>query len=231
MTDPVTKPLRETYRKYRSRTIKTLLRTKHRLIKPSHHFIHIPRSGGTSIRRTLRFWISLSDPYHYRYVDVVDNLNLGVRCFCVIRNPWSRTASRYVYSRKTAKQWPQDCPRKKYIESVDFDQYVRDMMLFEIPQHPGMPWMGPMTSWFNQLYWIIDSSGKVVCDCLRLEHLNEDLGIYLGAQVPKINASSADYRKMFTDETVELVAHKFADDIEYFGFSFNGCATRNTIRT
>ena len=91
--------------------------------------------------------------------------------------------------------------------------------------------MGPLSSWFNQLEWIQDENGNIACDCLRLEHIEEDISAYFGKQIklPRINQTKKryDYRSMYTDELIDIVAETFRDDIEYFGFSFEGAATKN----
>jgi hypothetical protein len=198
-----------------------------------YHFIHIPKNGGQSIRYALELQrdISLSEPYHYRYVDIADRVGRNLRFFCVVRNPWSRTASRYHFGRQNARQWPVDDPRRQYIERASFADYVRDQKILPIPEHPGQPWMGPLSSWFNQLEWIRDEHGRVVCDCLRLEHLDADLPDYLGRPVTQrrrnVTEDRYDYRTMYDDELAEIVAKTFRADIEYFGFTFDGPATRN----
>src|SRR5690606_5078497 len=105
-----------------------------------------------------------------------------------------------------------------------FRDYVMDRKVFDIPQHPGRPWMGPMNSWFNQLFWITDETGRVACDCLRLERIETDLSDYFGRRmnVPRRNVTSTriDYRRMYDDALAEAVAEMFRDDIEYFGFGF-----------
>ncbi len=93
--------------------------------------------------------------------------------------------------------------------------------------------MGPLSSWFNQLEWLRDETGTVVCDCLRMEQLPEDLRTYLGRPIrlrrKNETRSRYDYRVMYTDELREIVAETFRDDIEYFGFTFDGAATRNVF--
>ncbi|MEX2123299.1 MAG: hypothetical protein WD795_05370 [Woeseia sp.] len=88
-----------------------------------------------------------------------------------------------------------------------------------------------MNSWLDQLEWIRDEGGNVVCDCLRLELLKEDISEYLGAKihVPRRNVteSSYDYRSMYTDELAEVISRVFAEDIRHFGFSFDSAATKN----
>jgi hypothetical protein len=151
--------------------------------------------------------------------------------FSVIRNPWSRTASRYNFARKNSLGWKQDDPRRLYIQSASFEQYVKEQKIFEVPGFPDKPWMGPMNSWFNQLEWLTDTESIVQCKCLRLEHINEDMTIYFGKKIklPRKNVSSdkEHYLAMYTDELIQIVADTFREDIEYFGFSFDTAATRN----
>ena len=94
--------------------------------------------------------------------------------------------------------------------------------------------MGPLSSWFNQLEWLRDKDGRVACDCLRLEHLDDDLPTYLQRPIrlrrENVTKTGHDYRAMYTDELAEIVAQLFAEDIRHFGFSFDGPATRNFFR-
>jgi hypothetical protein len=197
------------------------------------HFIHIPKNAGLSVRDALYLErdISLSNPYHYRYIDIAGEIGRHIKCFAVVRNPWSRTASRYHYWRQNAPKWPVDDPRRIYIEKATFADFVREQKILPIPDHPGQPWMGPLTSWFNQLDWLRDESGAVACDCLRMERLEVDLEAYLNRRIRlrqrNVTKRRYDYRSMYTDALADIVARLFRDDIEHFGFSFDGPAARN----
>jgi hypothetical protein len=201
-----------------------------------YHFIHIPKNGGQSVRAALarRGDVSLTRPLHARYVDVVDDVGTDLKYFCIIRNPWSRTASRYLFARQDCRNWPFDDPRRVYIERATFRDFVTDQMVFEIPEHPGQPWMGPMNSWFDQLEWIVDKDRTARCQCLRLECLETDLEAYFGEaiRVPRENKTRTpyDYRSMYTDELREIVGSTFAEDISHFGFTFETSATRNIVQ-
>jgi hypothetical protein len=199
----------------------------------SYHFIHIPKNGGQSMRYALALTgdVSLTRPYHCRYIDVADEVGRDLRFFSIVRNPWSRTASRYVFGRQNAQQWAADDPRREYILNADFETYVKERRILPIPQHPGQPWMGPLSSWFNQLEWIRDENGNVACDCLRLEQIDADASAYFRRRMamPRQNVTRVryDYRSMYTDELIEIIGNTFSEDIEYFGFDFEGPATRN----
>jgi hypothetical protein len=117
------------------------------------------------------------------------------------------------------------------MSNATFESFVKDQKIFPIPEHPGMPWMGPLNSWFNQLEWIRDEHNKVVCDCLRLEHIEEDIGNYFGRRIkiaPKnITETRYDYRSMYNSELTRIIGETFSDDIDYFGFEFESAATKN----
>ena len=197
------------------------------------HFIHIPKNAGQSVRDALYLQrdVSLSEPFHYRYVDIADKVGRHLKFFAVIRNPWSRTASRYYFARQNAPHWPTNDPRRLFIANTSFEDFVRQQRVLPIPEHPGQPWMGPLSSWFNQLEWIRDERGAVVCDCLRMERIDHDIRAYLGRSIElrrrNVTQASYDYRSMYTDELVEIVARLFHDDIDFFGFSFESPAIRN----
>jgi hypothetical protein len=203
--------------------------------KIAHHFIHIPKNGGSAMRDALRWRgdVSLSEKRHLRYIDIADTVGRQLKFVAVVRNPWSRTASRFWYGKTQMGNWDADDPRRQYIQDASFEQYVRDQKIFEIPAFPGQPWMGPLSSWCNQLHWISDENGKVACNCLRFEHLNKDLNAYFRSWIVlplrNVSRNSYDYRTMYTDELAEIVADTFREDIDHFGFSFDGAATRNVL--
>lgn len=210
--------------------LKAFLKTHKKI---AYHFIHIPKNGGNSIRKVLksRGDVELSKPFHYRYMDVTGECGDDLKYFGIVRNPWARTASRYMFGKQNATRWSKHDSRRNYILNVTFEDFVRDQKIFDIPHYPGQPWMGPLSSWFNQLEWLRDDQGRVQCDCLRLEHINQDLSAYFDSQivVPHKNETKLayDYRELYTDDLIDKVAETFSEDIKYFGFTFDGVAIRN----
>lgn len=198
-----------------------------------YHFIHIPKNAGEAVRDALYLQrdVSLSSPMHFRYVDIADRVGRDLKFFAVVRNPWSRTASRYQFARQNAPRWPENDPRRQFISTASFADFVRQQRILPNPEHPGQPWMGPLSSWFNQLDWLRDERGTVACDCLSVETLADDLPAYLNRAVNlrkrNVTQTRYDYRSMYTDELADIIANLFREDIDYFGFSFDGMATRN----
>ncbi|MEQ1856289.1 MAG: hypothetical protein ABL963_07460 [Longimicrobiales bacterium] len=196
----------------------------------TRHFIHIPKNGGMAVRLALALkGVALERPLHSRYVDLEPKT--GRRYFCVVRNPWSRTASRYLYTKRNAAEWPDTDPRRQYIESVTFEQYIDDRRVFPIPGQVDRAW--PLSLWIDQLDWITDRKGSVAGDCLRLEELDGDLSAYFGRHINVQRASlfrtgPYNYRSMYSARAIQAVADAFARDIDHFGFDFDRGATRNT---
>ena len=148
-----------------------------------------------------------------------------------MRNPWSGTASRYLYTKVNARVWPDNDPRKQYILRVSFEDYVREQKVFPIPHQPDRPW--PLSLWINQIEWITDEAGNVAGDCLRLETLDDDISAYLEREIkiphtPAMRTGTYDYRALYTPQLIRIVADTFAKDIEHFRFDLEGPAVRNT---
>lgn len=206
---------------------------KHSLLK--YYFVHIPKNGGMTVREYFktRRDVYLSKHFHHRYRDTDTKFKNRLKYFSIVRNPWSRTASRFVYSKERAPNWSDDDQRKNYILNVDFDQFVRDHKIIPGKAFPDMPWMGPMSSWQNQLEWITDEQGNVCCDCLRFEHLTQDLTSYFDQPIAltasNVTKTKYDYREMYTDETAQIIAELFSDDISHFGFTFDSPAKQNIV--
>lgn len=87
---------------------------------------------------------------------------------------------------------------------------------------------GKKSFWYNQLDYISDADGNVMVDYIgRFENLAEDtstvfkqLGIE-GASLPHKNSSEhRNYRTYYNDQTRDLVAERYARDIEFFGYKF-----------
>lgn len=196
----------------------------------TRHFIHIPKNCGRAVRLALTLKrVALERPLHSRYVELQPRPER--RYFCIVRNPWSRTASRYLHVRRNAEEWPDTDPRKQYILATTFPDYIADHRPLADPARPGKDW--PLGLWIDQLEWIVDRDGRVSGDCLRFEALEQDLSAYFGRHIripnaPSLRSKSYDYRSMYAAQTIQMVADLFARDIEHFGFDFDGTAVRNT---
>lgn len=188
-------------------------------------FIHIQKTGGSSIEAALR----AKDPdacevrteSHRRHDSARDVLPLVPAVvwsryfkFAFVRNPWERLVSWY--------QMCIDSPRPN-----QFASYVRvNAPTFTDFVTRTTTGMGRRTT-INQLEYITDEQGTLLVDFVgRYENLARDYAIVrerLGLEhaLPHINASAhGDYQRYFSPETRDVVAQRFARDIAYFGYAF-----------
>ena len=212
------------------------------------HFIHIPKNGGMTVRRApqLANKITLSTPdnhinkeytanllkamkkagehhgyQHARWRDLKESIRNG-RCFAVVRNPWSKVVSRYLFSQKTSKQkfGGVICTFEEFLEQR-YEYGDKDFF-----------WHRAIKGWFPQKDHVTDEQGNLRVDILRLEHLNHDLNKYFNMNVSFqlrniSNTKRIDYRSFYTEETRKIIEEWYSEDIEFFGFTFDGTATKN----
>jgi len=217
-----------------------LLSLKYRFL-----FVHIAKTGGTSVRAA---WQGLRwrDPWYYpmflcsrlsslsghriatklpRHAKVVAAKELLPRevfeelfKFAFVRNPWDLQVSSFHHIRRE---------RPQYLGGhEDFEGFLRWKL------DPDRPYQYHIdTSIELQSDYLIDLHGQVVVDFIgRYERLPEDyaeacrrIGIPAPALPHERRASDRkkDYRTYYTDETAELVARRFARDIELLGYRFD----------
>jgi hypothetical protein len=78
-----------------------------------------------------------------------------------------------------------------------------------------------------QVEWLKDDQGRIAIDFIgKFESINDDFDqiksiIGIEAELPHLNASKrAGYQSYYDDETRQIVAQWFHEDIEAFGYSF-----------
>ena len=209
-------------------------------------FIHIPKTGGTSILRSLPMakatWDHMDKsilkefnksqyvefpwynsfakhiPYSYMDSNIIQSYN---KIFSVVRNPWSRLVSLYNY---TFSERMKSSIGTSYFQDFLFwdefldrmDSYVEDLNFF--CNHP-------YDQWACQEKWL-----GLKVDVLRYECLNYDLNRYLGKSIrlEMVNTTKkVDYKSYYTNEQRDRVEKWFQRDIDRWGFSFDTSATKN----
>ncbi len=204
-------------------------------------FVHIPKTGGTSLATALedrahRDDILVGDTpkavkrrgrlkglaargrlwKHSTLADIDGVLGAdeiaGMFCFTMVRNPWDRLVSYYHWLQAQSF----DHPAVGLAQSHDFAGFLR---------HPQT--QGSIRQWPARRY-LTDAAGTERASLiLRLEHLQQDIGPladHLGfvPEIPHINASrrDRDYTAYYDDELRDVVAHICAEDIARFGYRF-----------
>jgi len=187
-----------------------MVNQKHKFI-----FVHICRTGGTSIE--VHFKHGKFD--HRGYSEYIEQFGMNVWneyfTFSFVRNPWDKILSYYMLRRQIAGN-------KRKGDNLSFRDWV---LQFEnnlkgenaIGGDKGIPQ-------YNQLF----SDDVQLTDFIgRFENLQEDFNIICDKigiprqQLPHKNKTKhKHYTKYYDDETRQIVAERYAKDIEYFGYKF-----------
>ncbi|GAB4529103.1 MAG: sulfotransferase family 2 domain-containing protein [Roseibium sp.] len=222
------------------------------LVPGKHLFIHIPKNGGMAIREAPQLKHRLvianrrrlrSRAYaeglkkhmeaagrnpgyeHARLRDVDLSVRKATTAFAIVRNPWSRTVSRFKFAQQTRA----GSDRKPDVSAAPFEAFLEERHLWA--EEPYF-WHRAVAGWYPQLDYVVDEQGNIGADILRQENLSTELQQYLGlrSELERRNISTgsrADYRDLYTERTIRIVADWYAADIERFGFDFDTPATRN----
>lgn len=188
-------------------------------------FIHIPKCGGTSTSQALINRNFTGDfnkaSTHWRKYDI--NLHTNYFKFTSVRNPWDRFVSEYLWRNK--RDWNHHTN-----QDIRWDMSFKECCNALVQEKLKLiyPRMERIHLW-SQHKMIEYAVGS--CDNInfigKFENLQEDFDIICDKigipqeQLPHKNKSKRKhYTEYYDDETKELVAKKYAKDIEYFDYRF-----------
>lgn len=182
------------------------------------HFIHIPKTGMTSVLRALK--IQFRRGQHMIAREAQKKFEWDVRkAYTFVRNPWDRAVSWYYWHGLDRQP-----PNELFKQVLTFQEWIREgcpakLAHAELGYNP-----------IDQLAYLTDSKGQdLVAFIGRFERLREDaieLGKFIGRKCDKLERwqaskrPSADYRKLYDDETAELLAKMTPDFIRRFEYEF-----------
>lgn len=207
-------------------------------------FVHIPKTGGTSVRAALKpilyrdpwYWLMwfpqrLSHatghrtvtkfPRHARIIAAREMLPYeifsGLLKFSVVRNPWDMQVSSYFHLQREHPEVLQGLESFSAFVAHKLDTSRAPCPLLDIS---GTPQVG----------YLRDMEGKLLVDeLIRFETLQEDCGrvfAKLGLKASRFphkrkGKRDADFRRYYDDATAERVANWYAEDIRAFGYRFD----------
>ena len=185
-------------------------------------FIHINKTAGTSIGNA----IGLPVKNHLTAKEVIARIGQNkwnsAYKFTFVRNPWDKAVSLYEYRRKkdrtkiaTRGILFSDWVKITYGEEKDFSYY--NVKAFQ-----------------PQVEWLKDNQGNIAMDFVgKFESISEDFkqiakAIGSDAELPHLNASKrVGYQSYYDNETRDIIAHWFREDIELFGYEFTELKKQN----
>jgi hypothetical protein len=179
-------------------------------------FIHINKTGGTSINRAVGILLK----QHLTAAEIVAIIGRkrwdAAFRFAFVRNPWDKVASHYRYRIKTGQTG------LGAEDTLSFQAWVRAAYLEKDPFYYDIPKM-----FAPQLDWI-SLDGEIACDFIgKFENLNADFERLMGEfgveiELQHLNKTvKRDYREYYDPESRDIIGDVFKKDIDYFGYTFD----------
>ena len=177
-------------------------------------FIHINKTGGSSISRALKLPLEHKTACEKR--EELGRLRWKNRYkFSVIRNPWDKIVSLFAYRVQTNQTDLQAIP-------ISFDEWVHKVFVEKDPTYYDKPKM-----FMPQKEWVCNGSGDLLVDHLcRFENLSDDFTMvckHLGktATLGRFKASNrGPYEEYYTSKTRRIITDAFKSDIHTFTYTF-----------
>ena len=225
-------------------------------------FIHIPKNGGMTIRKhdQIRRKVLLGQPNnlknasyvqgvtqkmhdtkdhagyeHARWRDWKQDLKETHQAVAIVRNPWDRVCSRYMFAKKVMESegtQPQD-----YADTSSFEAFLEERHKWGGVEYM---WHRAIRGWYPAFDHVSDEEGNNRCHILRFENYNEDVKCYFGLlsnpnprNITRVAGDKGktgygtSYKDIYNEETIQIIADWYQKDIDYWGFDFDTGATRN----
>lgn len=182
--------------------------------KGNYIFIHINKTGGTSIDKALGL-----RKKHLTAQEVIDWVGKEAFSasfkFAVVRNPWDKVVSHYKFRIKNQDPGLTENP-------IDFTSWVKKTYG---PEKDPIYYSNP-TMFLPQVDWLKDHEGQIQIDeILRFERLSEEFDrirpFVGGKKLPHVNKTApTNYREFYDAETQKIISDWFAEDLALFGYTF-----------
>lgn len=199
-------------------------------------FVHIPKTAGVSISRTLFGNLCGGHDSIKRYQLVFSKREFDSYFkFTVVRNPWSRIFSTYNFLRRGGMT---ERDRKWAAENIvpyrDFGDFITRWLkrsnihqyIHFVPQHEFL--RVP----HNQ-HLAVDFVGvfeNIQDDFQRITNrLFANTNLTLRHEITTASNHKLDYCDFYTNETRDIVADVYKEDVELFGYNFDNSSLRSQL--
>jgi hypothetical protein len=192
-------------------------------------FVHIPKCAGTSIRRSLFDRKGGHPPLETLRTMVPKEVFDRSFKFTFARNPWDRLVSAFFFLKKSEVERNRRFARRHLSAYSDFDSFVRQWVT------PKSVWR--FTHFYPQCHFICIDQRLGVDFVGFYENLAEDFAIIakkIGrptalVEENRLGGREKDYQKYYNDETRNIVAEAYAEDIALLGYSFDNSSLPDQI--
>ena len=217
-------------------------------------FIHIPKTGGFALNKELLGKGIIKQPQkhhldenyltgliknakllnrspqvgHCRWKDLKEDYRGAHVAFAIIRNPWSKLVSQFLFGQKVYRTGKLG-NNPPVTDKTTFEEFLT---LRASRVNDEYNWHRTMGAFCQQIDHVTDNDRNIKCDILRFEQYDVDTIKYLNLSSPigkrnVSNVNNLDYKDFYNEGTKEMVSQWYKDDIEFFGFSFEGTSTKN----
>jgi hypothetical protein len=209
-------------------------------------FIHIQKTGGTSIEKL----IEAADPELIKSLQItpskrtlrhssLSEIKAGIaenvfnryKKVCVVRNPFDRMVSWYAMLKHKSHDFDFSVqpPGFREIGETIVNEVSKHASCFEefllLPRDHESGLF--QRFYMNQLDYISEEGIVLADNILRFEHLESDVdklvaGIGIEGKLPHVNQSIREksYRNCYTETTKKIIFERFEKDLEYFKYDF-----------
>ncbi|ERT06112.1 sulfotransferase family protein [Lyngbya aestuarii BL J] len=206
-------------------------------------FVHIPKTGGTSLENIIwprakdrtesNLWMGFISGFHNKYQtgglqhllstqirqEVGDQVFNSFFKFTVVRNPWDKAISQFLYMKKRKSL-------RDFMGMSEDDCFKQYLSLIQKKNH---------VQWEPQYKFVFDDQGCLLVDFIgKFENFEQDAykildqsGVktkILGIRVKKIPHTNKSNRLHYTEyydtESREIVQNLYQKDIEIFNYTF-----------
>lgn len=208
------------------------------LISHKHKFVYIaiPKTASSAIRTALGNYSEINSNHYndeppYRWhITALDLKKHFIENkwnwdeyfkFSTVRNPWDRMVSNYNFFSKYITLYEKNNKGKEdiYTMFIDilqknptFEDYIKNHLQKEESYE----------------FWYKDETGTILLDFIgkveTLQHDFDSICKKIGISQQKIQCKNATkhehYSKYYTNETKQIVAEKYANEIDYFNYRF-----------
>ncbi|MFW6130169.1 MAG: sulfotransferase family 2 domain-containing protein [Atribacterota bacterium] len=181
-------------------------------------FIHINRTGGSSIDSILSSFFNIDIfKRHQSVQEIIERMGISdyrkFYTFTIVRNPWDRLVSKYLWSLQCTKTLNNKTTFKYYVNNISFFRKKERRKRFD--------------AFWDQLSWITHKDEIVVNDVFRFENFRSNakkifnkIGVKKYHIPHKKKTNRKHYSLYYNDDIKKKVSELYRRDIDYFDYQF-----------